>query len=73
MDDLPLIERMVRTLATNLSVPVTVKIRRFHSVEKTVEYAQVGGWGLGVGGRLPAELVRCSRVIASEAWLWACC
>lgn len=45
MDDLPLIERMVRTLATNLSVPVTVKIRRFASVEKTVEYAQVGSRG----------------------------
>lgn len=50
MDDLPLIERMVRTLATNLSVPVTVKIRRFHSVEKTVEYAQVGWVGARARG-----------------------
>ena len=39
MDDVPLIERMVKTLAEGLKVPVTVKIRRFPDVEKTVEYA----------------------------------
>lgn len=33
MDDLPLVERMVRTLAGGLSVPVTVKIRRFPCVQ----------------------------------------
>lgn len=67
MDDLPLIERMVRTLATNLSVPVTVKIRRFHSVEKTVEYAQMleraGAWLLAVHGRT-REQKRASEVLA---------
>lgn len=41
MDDLPLVESLVRALATGLKVPVTVKIRRFQSVAKTVEYAQV--------------------------------
>lgn len=34
MDDLALVERMVRTLAEGLSVPVTVKIRRFHDLNK---------------------------------------
>lgn len=50
MDDLPLVERMVRRLATDLAVPVTVKIRRFSSIKQTVEYAQVGV-GVGVGVR----------------------
>lgn len=66
MDDLPLIERMVRTLATNLSVPVTVKIRRFHSVEKTVEYAQVG-WGPGrEGWILAADGAQLGRSLALD-------
>lgn len=33
MDDLALVERMVRALAGGLSVPVTVKIRRFPCVK----------------------------------------
>lgn len=41
MDDLPLVEEIVKTLATNLTVPVTVKIRRFDEVEDTVEYASM--------------------------------
>ena len=39
MDDVPLVEKMVKTLAENLSVPVTVKIRRFPDLEDTLEYA----------------------------------
>jgi tRNA-dihydrouridine synthase 1 len=39
MDDLPLVERLVSTLASNLNVPVTVKIRRFDDIERTVAYA----------------------------------
>ena len=39
MDDLPLVESIVSTLASNLTIPVTVKIRRFEDVNDTVEYA----------------------------------
>lgn len=34
MEDLGLVERMVRTLAAGLSVPVTVKIRRFTDLQQ---------------------------------------
>ena len=67
MDDLPLVERMVRHLAQNLSVPITVKIRRFHSVQQTVEYAQMleraGASLLAIHGRL-REQKRASEVRA---------
>ncbi len=43
MDDLPLVERMVRTLVGGLSVPVTVKIRRFLCVK--VRAATPLEWG----------------------------
>ena len=39
MDELPTVEKLVRTLATKLDVPVTVKIRRFPDIERTVQYA----------------------------------
>lgn len=39
MDHLDLVESLVSTLAKELTVPVTVKIRRFDDVEKTVAYA----------------------------------
>lgn len=41
MDDLPLVERLVRHAVAELQVPVTVKIRRFDSLEKTVAYARM--------------------------------
>ena len=67
MDDLPLVERLVRHLAQNLSVPVTVKIRRFQSVQQTVEYAQMleraGASLLAIHGRL-REQKRASEVRA---------
>lgn len=55
MDDLALVERMVRALAGGLSVPVTVKIRRFPCVKRTVEYAlmleRAGASLLAIHGR----------------------
>lgn len=39
MDNIDLVEQLVRKLADNLSVPVTVKIRRFPELEKTIHYA----------------------------------
>lgn len=55
MDDLELVERLVRTLAAGLSVPVTVKIRRFPDLERTLEYAcmleRAGASLLGIHGR----------------------
>ncbi|KAL4427937.1 hypothetical protein ABPG75_002026 [Micractinium tetrahymenae] len=59
MDDLPLVERVVRTLAGGLSVPVTVKIRRFPCVQRTVEYAlmleRAGASLLAIHGRTRAQ------------------
>ncbi len=55
-DEWPLIASMVRTLRGNLSIPVTVKIRIFPDVEKTVRYAKMieesGASLLTVHGRL---------------------
>ncbi|CAL8460605.1 g134 [Coccomyxa elongata] len=56
MDDLPLVERIVRTCSEGLSVPVTVKIRIFPDLERTVEYARMleraGASLIAVHGRL---------------------
>ena len=56
MDDLPLVERIVRTCAQGLSVPVTVKIRVFPEVDRTVAYARMleaaGASLIAVHGRL---------------------
>ncbi len=55
MDDLPLIESIVKTLAEGLTIPVTVKIRIFEDVERTVAYARMiedaGAYLLAVHGR----------------------
>lgn len=40
MDDVPLVESIVRAAARNLRVPVTVKIRVFPDVERTLDYAR---------------------------------
>lgn len=59
MDDIALIESLVRKLAENLSVPVTVKIRRFPDIRDTVEYAarleKAGACLVAVHGRLREE------------------
>ena len=56
MDDLPLVERIVRTCAQGLDVPVTCKIRMFPDLQKTVAYAQMleraGASLIAVHGRL---------------------
>ena len=56
MDDLPLVEQIVRTCSEGLSVPVTVKIRIFPDRERTVEYARMleraGASLIAVHGRL---------------------
>jgi tRNA-dihydrouridine synthase 1 len=56
MDDLPLVERIVRACARGLDVPVTVKIRVFPELEKTVAYARMleaaGASLIAVHGRL---------------------
>lgn len=56
MDDLPLVERIVRTCAEGLDVPVTCKIRIFPELQKTIEYAQMleraGASLIAVHGRL---------------------
>jgi tRNA-dihydrouridine synthase 1 len=41
MEEWELIERLIKTLDTHLSVPVTCKIRVFPDVEKTVAYAKM--------------------------------
>lgn len=55
-DEWELIEKMVSNLHKNLAVPVTVKIRCFLSVEKTIAYAKMieaaGAQMLTVHGRL---------------------
>jgi tRNA-dihydrouridine synthase 1 len=40
-DEWDLIADMVRTLDKNLKIPVTVKIRVFPDVEKTIKYAKM--------------------------------
>ncbi|XP_018572116.1 tRNA-dihydrouridine(16/17) synthase [NAD(P)(+)]-like isoform X2 [Anoplophora glabripennis] len=40
-DEWPLLYEIVSTLSKNLKVPVTCKVRRFETVEKTVEYAKM--------------------------------
>ncbi|KXS14985.1 dihydrouridine synthase [Gonapodya prolifera JEL478] len=56
MEEWDLIHRMVKNLAENLSIPVTVKIRVFPDVEKTIAYAKMiesaGASVLTVHGRL---------------------
>ncbi len=55
MDDLQLVERLVSTLASNLSVPVTVKVRLFPELERTLEYVKMleraGAYLVAVHGR----------------------
>jgi len=74
MDDLPLVERLVRALSSSLSVPVTVKIRRFTSVQRTVEYAQMleraGASLLAIHGRT-REQKRASEVLAEWEYIRA--
>ena len=56
MDDLPLVERIVRTCAEGLDVPVTCKIRVFPELHRTIEYARMleraGASLIAVHGRL---------------------
>lgn len=40
-DEWPLLHKMVSLLSKNLKVPVTCKVRRFETKEKTVEYAKM--------------------------------
>ncbi|CAH1962054.1 unnamed protein product [Acanthoscelides obtectus] len=40
-DEWPLLQEIVSTLSKNLKVPVTCKIRRFETIEKTVKYAKM--------------------------------
>ena len=55
MDDLPLVEALVRKLSSELNVPVTVKIRRFDDVARTVAYAamleRAGAFLVAIHGR----------------------
>ena len=67
MDDVDLVERMVAALATHLTVPVTVKIRRCADVAATVAYAArleaAGASLLAIHGRT-REQKRASEVRA---------
>eukprot|EP00698_Gefionella_okellyi_P022816 TRINITY_DN761_c0_g1_i1.p1 TRINITY_DN761_c0_g1~~TRINITY_DN761_c0_g1_i1.p1 ORF type:complete len:342 (+),score=45.41 TRINITY_DN761_c0_g1_i1:107-1132(+) len=53
--DWPLVEDIVRLLASNLRVPLSVKIRKLSSVAKTIRFAQMleraGAKMLGIHGR----------------------
>ena len=84
MDDLPLVERIVRTCAEGLRVPVTVKIRVFPELEKTVEYARMleraGASLIAVHGRLREQkksqgpdanwdAIKVRQAIPAELWL----
>jgi tRNA-dihydrouridine synthase len=40
MDDLPLVYALISKLHTNLSIPVTCKIRRFEDDSLTLQYAK---------------------------------
>lgn len=59
MNDIPLVESLVKILADNLSVPVTVKIRRFPDVQQTIDYAarleRAGASLVAVHGRTREE------------------
>lgn len=59
MDDIPLVESLVKILAENLSVPVTVKIRRFPDIQSTIDYAarleKAGASMVAVHGRTRGE------------------
>lgn len=74
MDDLPLVEKLVKTLAQNLSIPVTVKIRRFDDIQKTVQYAlmleRAGASMIAVHGRTRDQR-RASEVLADWAHITA--
>uniref|UniRef100_UPI001CB99D47 tRNA-dihydrouridine(16/17) synthase [NAD(P)(+)]-like n=1 Tax=Erigeron canadensis TaxID=72917 RepID=UPI001CB99D47 len=41
MDDLPLVKSIVEKLATNLTVPVSCKIRKFPALQDTINYAKL--------------------------------
>ncbi len=41
MDDLPLVFALISKLHTNLSIPVTCKIRRFEEDSQTLQYAKL--------------------------------
>lgn len=41
MDDLPLIRKCITALDTNISIPITAKIRCFPDVQHTIAYAQM--------------------------------
>lgn len=74
MDDLPLVERLVRRLVCALSVAVTVKIRRFDSLERTVAYARMleaaGASLLAIHGRT-REQKRAREVLAEWDYIRA--
>ena len=40
MDDIPLVESLVRTLHENLDIPVTCKVRIFPELDKTLDYVR---------------------------------
>jgi tRNA-dihydrouridine synthase 1 len=56
MDDFELVEKLIKSLADNLNIPVTAKIRIFPDFEKTLKYAimiqNAGAKILTVHGRL---------------------
>lgn len=72
MDHLPLVEELVRTLAKELSIPVTVKIRRFNDLNKTIEYAamleRAGASLVAVHGRTRDQ----RKSMSEEGYVRAC-
>eukprot|EP01061_Rhynchopus_euleeides_P017565 TRINITY_DN2916_c3_g1_i1.p1 TRINITY_DN2916_c3_g1~~TRINITY_DN2916_c3_g1_i1.p1 ORF type:complete len:478 (+),score=203.74 TRINITY_DN2916_c3_g1_i1:80-1435(+) len=56
MEEIPLVCDMIRALDTNISVPITAKIRKFNDPLHTIDYAKrlaaAGATMLGVHGRL---------------------